>query len=227
VSALDAATAPLLRDPTDRAAAGAASGPAGIAAGLVANALAAARDLGSTETSAVVLRSDLTRLLVSRTYLAASVPGPAAVGRTDPGSTGPGRTDAGRTDAPDVLARRLVARLVPGEDGLPVLAGLRAGNAALAGAAEAGDRPGATAAGVALAAADRDLSARLARAVPALPADLVLRELDLGRGPLLAAVRARAAGDEDAVRLLVLSARQAPVTAAVLAAGLADQHGLR
>ena len=178
---------------------------AAVAAGLLANALAAARAVGSTETPAVVLRADLVRLLVDRAY---------AVGV--------------RADDPDLdrLAETLARRLVSGRQHATVLAALRAGHAALHAAARAGvarDAAGTARARQALLGADRDLAALLAVAVPALPASLVLTELDPARGPLVVAAVARTAGTPDAPRLSSAAARRALVTAAVLAAGLAEQ----
>ncbi len=111
-----------------------------------------------------------------------------------------------------------------------MLASLRTADSALLAAASArtaGDRARADRARDALAAADRQLAARVAAAAPALQPGLVLRELDLARGPLLAAAGARAAADADAAALSRDSAERAVVTAAVLAAGLADDRRLR
>ncbi|MCW2777147.1 MAG: hypothetical protein JWN17_872, partial [Frankiales bacterium] len=109
--ALDRSTEGLLTDPrrVDTA-------QAGVAAGLVANALAAQEQTGSTETSAVVLRADLTRLLVARAYLAgAPVDDPSL----------------------DLLTRTLAARLTPSGGTAGVLAALRSGHSALFAAAQA------------------------------------------------------------------------------------------
>lgn len=181
------------------------TGAAAVAAGLVANAVAAERGDGSTETSAVVLRADLVRLLVDRAYAVGAAPDEPGLAR---------------------LTTALARRLVPAADRSGVETALRAGHAALFAAArarESGDAAGTARAREALQAADRDLAGRLAAAVPALPAPLVLAELDPARGPLVAAVGARAAGGPDAAALSSASARRALVTAAVLAAGLAEQ----
>ncbi len=179
-----------------------------VAAGLVANAVAARDGLGSTESSAVVLRADLTRLLVGRAHLAGCAP----------------------TEAPlAALTSTLTRRLAVGADGAALGAALRAGNAALqaGGTATAvGDVDRLGRARAALLAADRDLAGRLAVAVPALPAPLVQRELDLLRTPLVAAAGGRVSGSDDAAALAVVAARRAVVTAAVLAAGIADQQRL-
>jgi hypothetical protein len=203
-AALDASTVGLLADPPRPDAA-----RAGIAAGLVANALAAQEQAGSTETSAVVLRADLTRLLVSRAFLAgAPVDDPAL----------------------DLLTRTLAARLTPSGGTPGVLAALRAGHTALFVAAQAareGDDAGRTRAAQALLAADHDLAARLAAADRELPADLVLRELDPVRGLLLAAVGARASRAADGPSLTSSVAARSVVSAAALSAALADQGSLR
>lgn len=178
---------------------------AAVAAGLVANALAAERGDGSTETPAVVLRADLVRLLVDRAYTVGAAPDSAALAR---------------------LTTALGARLAGAGARSGVETALRAGHTALFAVAEArvaGDGTGTARAREALQAADRDLAGRLGAAVPALPAPLVLAELDPARGPLVAAVRARAAGSPDAAALSSAYARRALVTAAVLAAGLAEQ----
>ncbi len=204
VEALDRATAGLGAPTPTVDAAGAE-----VAAGIMTEAVASARRLGSTETSASVLRSDLTRLLVSRTYLVGASADAAALDRL----TG-------------VLARRLVDPPAPRG---PVVAALRAGHTALfaeAAARAADDRTMTARAGTALLAADRDLARQLSAAVPALQVDVVVRALDPGRAPLLAAVGARAAGDPIAARLSAGAAARAVVLAAALAAGIADQQRL-
>ncbi len=212
-AALTAAVAPALAGVPPGAA---ADSGAAQAAGLLANAVAAQAGLGSTETSAATLRAHLTGLLTARTYLHVE----AARDPVDPTTAA---LEADTVALADLLSdgERTLAR--------DLAAALRAGSEALSDAAAAG-RGGDAARGVqaraGLEAARRELTARLAEAVPALPAGLVGPELARQEHLVLAAVGAAVAADPAAGPALRDVAAGAPVAAALLAGGLADHRHL-